>query len=122
MKNEIVEILKAKEIEMDKRIDGAKEQAAKQLADAEKKYKITKENILSKLDDEAEKVRTREKEKLIADFDDLTAENTKKISRVNELFAQNKTKAIEHVIKRLLEEILDQKNDKTSNRRAQNPA
>ncbi|MES0490057.1 MAG: hypothetical protein ABUK01_08705 [Leptospirales bacterium] len=122
MENEIVEILKAKEIEMDKLIDGAKEQAAQLLAEAEKKYKITKEDILSKLDGEAEKLRAQEQEKLALEFEALKTENGKKISGVNELFKKNKTKAVEHVVNRLLEVILDQEDDKTSDRRAENQA
>ena len=122
MKNEIVEILKAKEIEMDMLIDGAKKQAAKLLAAAEENYKVTKEDILSKLDGEVDKLRIQEQEKLTSEFETLKVENDKKTLQVNEQFTKNKTKAIEHVINRLLEEILDQKDDKTSDRRAQNPA
>ena len=122
MKNEIVEILKGKESEMDKVIADAKAKAIKLVADGEAKYKSTKDSMLSKLDGEAKKLQSAEEEKLNSSFETLKAENDKKIARVNDLFKKNKKKAVEHVINRLLEEILDQEDDKTSDRRAKNPA
>jgi len=122
MKNEIVEILKAKESEMDLVIANAKEKAAKLMADGEEKYKTTKDSTLSKLNGEAIKFQSAEEDKLNSTFETLKAENDKKIVKTNDLFKKNKKKAIEHVISRLLEEILDQKDDKTSDHRAKNPA
>lgn len=122
MKNEIIEVLKTKESEMDNIIEEAKVKAGDLMVKAEEKYKVTKENILSKIDEEATRLRNGEEEKLETVFQSLKSENEKVKEKAQKLFEKNKEKAVQHVIRRVMEEILDQEDVKTSDRGAQDPS